>query len=190
MAASGVVPALIYKQRLASFSVRPTLRRIATALMAAAQVKGARLIEERVLAGEVELVWDVRRSHPVPTALSDHDKFRRYTAFRPYPVYRHPEQSLQDSIARLRPRRLRRLSQIRPTPQGPEFFRSFYESASLVCVEHRVQKVALNQKVALKWRQGCRRLVLQRGGHRYPTSPILAQKGPARGRPQIDLLAS
>ena len=34
------VPALIYKQRLASFSVRPTLRRIATALMAAAQVKG------------------------------------------------------------------------------------------------------------------------------------------------------
>ena len=127
MAASGVVPALIYKQRLASFSVRPTLRRIATALMAAAQVKGARLIEERVLAGEVELVWDVRRSHPVPTALSDYDKFRRYTAFRPYLVYRHPEQSLQDSIARLRPRRLRRLSHLHPRisqqsakgPSGP-----------------------------------------------------------------------
>jgi hypothetical protein len=51
----------------------------------------------------VELAWDVRHSHPVPTALSDYDKFRRYTAFRPYLVYRHPEQSLQDSIARLRP---------------------------------------------------------------------------------------
>ncbi len=41
--------------------------------------------------------------------------------------------------------------QIRPTPQGPELVRSFYASASLVCVEHRVQEVALNQKVALKW---------------------------------------
>jgi hypothetical protein len=48
----------------------------------------------------VELAWDVRHSHPVPTALSDYDKFRRYTAFRPYLGYRHPEQSLQDSIAR------------------------------------------------------------------------------------------
>ena len=96
MAASGVVPALIYKQRLASFSVRPTLRRIATALMAAAQVKGACLIKERVLAGEIELAWDIRRSHPVPPALTDFDKFPRYTAFRPYPVYRHPEQSLQE----------------------------------------------------------------------------------------------
>ena len=98
----------------APFSVRPTLRRIATFLMAAAQVKGACLIKERVLAGEVELAWDVRRSHPVPTALSDYDKFRRYTAFRPYLVYRHPEQSLQDSIARLRPRRFRRLSHLHP----------------------------------------------------------------------------
>ena len=66
------------------------------------------------MAGEVEPAWDVRRSHPVPTALSDYDKFRRYTAFRPYPVYRHPEQSLQDSIARLRPRRFRRLSHLHP----------------------------------------------------------------------------
>jgi hypothetical protein len=77
--------------------------------MANAQVNGARLIKERVLAGEVELAWDVRRSHPVPTTLSDYDKFCRYTAFRPYLVYRHPEQSLQDSIVRLRPRRFRRL---------------------------------------------------------------------------------
>src|SRR3974390_2112600 len=112
MAASGVVPSLICKQR--SFSVRPTLRRITTALMAAAQMKGARLIKERVLAGGVELALDVRRSHPVPPALFDYDKFPRYTAFRPYLVYRHPEQSLQDSIARLRPGRFRRLSHLHP----------------------------------------------------------------------------
>jgi hypothetical protein len=34
------------------------------------------------LAGEVELALDVRRSHPVPPALFDYDKFLRYTAFR------------------------------------------------------------------------------------------------------------
>src|SRR5262245_26637163 len=113
MAASGVVPSLICQQRLASFSVRPTLSRIATALMADAQVR-ARLIKERVLAWEVELALDVRRSHPVPPALFDYDKFPRYTAFRPYLVYLHPEQSLQDSIARLRPRRFRRLSHLHP----------------------------------------------------------------------------
>ena len=87
--ASGVVPA---RRRL-----------VATALTAAAQVEGACLIKERLLAGEVVLTWDVRRSHPVPPALTDFDKFPRYTAFRPYPVYRHPEQSLQEAIARLRP---------------------------------------------------------------------------------------
>ena len=102
MAASGEVPALIYKQRLASFSVRPTLRRIATALSSCSGDR-ARLIKERVLAGEIQLAWDIRRSHPVPPALTDFDKFRRYTAFRPHPVYRHPERSLQKSIARLRP---------------------------------------------------------------------------------------
>src|SRR6516164_3603923 len=82
--------------------------------MATAQMKGARFIKERVLAGELELALDVRRSHPVPPALFDYDKFPRYTVFRPKLVYRHPEQSLQDSIARLRPGRFHRLSHLHP----------------------------------------------------------------------------
>ena len=59
-------PSLIHKRALASFSIRPTLSRIATALMADAQVTGLVLlrrdglvIKERGLAGEVERAWDV-----------------------------------------------------------------------------------------------------------------------------------
>ena len=114
MAASGVVPSLICKQRLASFSGQADSKSHSNCFDGRRSGDRARLIKERVLAGEVELAWDVRRSHQVPPALSDYDKFRRYTAFRPYPVYRHPEQSLQDSIARLRPRRFRRLSHLHP----------------------------------------------------------------------------
>jgi hypothetical protein len=66
MAASGAVPSPIYGQRLASFSIKPTLSRIATASMADAQVTGLVLLRReglgtkvRALAGEVERVWGV-----------------------------------------------------------------------------------------------------------------------------------
>ena len=69
MAASGAVPSPIYGQRLASFSIKPTLSRIATASMADAQVTGLVLLillrreglgtKVRALAGEVERVWGV-----------------------------------------------------------------------------------------------------------------------------------
>ena len=79
MAASGGVPALIYKHFLGQADSTSH----SNCFDGSRSDEGARLIKERVLAGKVELAWDLRRSHPVPPALFDYDKFSRYTAFPP-----------------------------------------------------------------------------------------------------------
>ena len=74
------VRAPIYKQRLASFAVADSTSH-SNSRTEDARVKG--LVLFRVLAGEGELAWDLRRSHSVPPALTDFDKVPRYTASRP-----------------------------------------------------------------------------------------------------------
>ena len=76
------VRAPIYKQRLASFAVADSTSH-SNSWTEDARVKGLVLFKERVLAGEGELAWDLRRSHSVPPALTDFDKVPRYTASRP-----------------------------------------------------------------------------------------------------------
>ena len=76
------VRAPIYKQRLASFAVADSTSH-SNSWTEDARVKELVLFKERVLAGEGELAWDLRRSHSVPPALTDFDKVPRYTASRP-----------------------------------------------------------------------------------------------------------